>query len=102
MLSPKLLESLRSHWRAMRPKAWLFEGEVPGYPVAAHTVEQACQRTHQVVGVHKPVTPHSFRHAFAVHLLEAGTDIRPLRPVGYARIGDRWRLVRQAPIPGTV
>ncbi len=50
MLSPKLLENLRSYWRTVRPKAWLFEGEVPGYPVAAHAVEQACQKTHQAAG----------------------------------------------------
>ena len=97
MLSPKLLESLRSHWRAMRPKAWLFEGEVPGYPVAAHTVEQACQKTHQVVGIHKPVTPHSFRHAFAVHLLEAGTDIRTIQLLlGHRSLATTARYLRIA------
>jgi integrase/recombinase XerD len=97
MLSPKLLEDLRGYWRAMRPKAWLFEGEVPGYPVTAHTVEQACRKTHQVAGIHKPVTPHSFRHAFAVHLLEAGTDIRTIQLLlGHRSLTTTARYLRIA------
>jgi integrase/recombinase XerD len=87
MLSPKLLESLRSYWRAMRPKAWLFEGEVPGYPVTTHTVEQACQRTHQVAGIHKPVTPHSFRHASAYYTTFPTLFILKTIGLGQARSG---------------
>jgi len=30
MLSPKLLEALRSYYRAVRPNGWLFEGDVSG------------------------------------------------------------------------
>ena len=35
MLSPKLLETLRSYWRAVRPKGWLFEG--PDQSIRLHT-----------------------------------------------------------------
>src|ERR1700735_3741552 len=28
MLSPQLLETLRNYWRAVRPKSWLFEGDI--------------------------------------------------------------------------
>ena len=97
MLSPKLLETLRSHWRTTRPKQWLFEGQVPGYPVSAHTVEEACQRTHRIAGIHKPVTPHSFRHAFAVHLLESGTDVRTIQLLlGHRSLATTARYLRIA------
>jgi site-specific recombinase XerD len=32
MLSPQLLELLSAYWRAMRPKEWLFPGDVAGQP----------------------------------------------------------------------
>jgi len=41
MLSPKLLETLRSYFRAVRPKGWLFEGDVSGHPINRSSVELA-------------------------------------------------------------
>jgi site-specific recombinase XerD len=79
MLSTKLLETLRSYWRAIRPKGWLFEGDVPGQPITRNAVALVCQKTRRIAGIRKPVTPHSLRHAFAVHLLESGTDVRTIQ-----------------------
>jgi integrase/recombinase XerD len=78
MLSPKLLDTLRDYWRIERPKQWLF----PGYldqPITRHAVGVACREAQRRSGLAKPVTPHSLRHAFAVHLLEAGTDVRTIQ-----------------------
>ncbi len=79
MLSPKLLETLRSYWRAVRPKGWLFDGDLSGQPISRNAVEMACRKAHQLCGIRKPISPHSMRHAFAVHLLESGTDVRTIQ-----------------------
>jgi len=43
MLSPRLLEILRNHWRAVRPKEWLFPGVRDDRPITKDAVEAACQ-----------------------------------------------------------
>ncbi|RJT35002.1 integrase [Mesorhizobium waimense] len=79
MLSPKLLATLRSYWKVLRPKAWLFPGDRPGQPITRHAVAHACAKARDLSGLSKPVTPHSLRHAFAVHLLETGADVRTIQ-----------------------
>ena len=79
MLSPKLLETLRSWWRAVKPKPWLFPGDIPGGHIHREAVELACQKAQRCCGIAKPITPHSMRHAFACHLLESGTDVRTIQ-----------------------
>lgn len=49
MLSPKLLETLRSYWRAVRPTGeWLFKGDIAGHPITASSVEVACQQARRL------------------------------------------------------
>jgi len=97
MLSPQLLETLRSYWRAVRPKGWLFEGDVSGQPINRSAVEQACQKARRLSGIRKPITPHSLRHAFAVHLLESGTDVRTIQLLlGHRSLATTARYLRIA------
>ena len=79
MLSPRLLDDLRSYWKVTRPKEWLFPGDIPGQPISRHAVGLACEKAHRASGITKPITPHSLRHAFATHLLESGTDVRRIQ-----------------------
>ena len=97
MLSPKLLEILRDWWRRERPTAWLFPGDRPGRPITRSAVEQACEKAHRRSRIPKPVTPHSMRPAFAVHLLEAGTDVRTIQLLlGHRSLATTARYLRIA------
>jgi integrase/recombinase XerD len=97
MLSPKLLETLRIYWRTRRPKEWLFPGDHPAQPITRGAVDQACEKALRLSGLSKPVTPHCLRHAFAVHLLEAGTDVRTIQLLlGHRSLATTARYLRIA------
>jgi integrase/recombinase XerD len=85
MLSPKLLAMLREYWRRAHPGEWLFPGGKLGQPISPLTVDFTCRQVRERCGIGKPVTPHSLRYAFAIHLLEAGTDLRTIQ----LRLGHR-------------
>ena len=78
-LSPKLLELLRTYWRTVRPQEWLFPGQVPNQPLGREAVGQAITHASQRAGLRKDPSPHSLRHAYAVHLLEAGANLRKIQ-----------------------
>jgi integrase/recombinase XerD len=78
-LSPKLLELLRTYWRQVRPKDWLFPGQNPEQPLGREAVGQAVTLAARRAGLTKKPSPHCLRHSFAVHLLEAGTDLRKIQ-----------------------
>ena len=98
MLSPKLLETLRQYWRSVRPAGgWLFEGDVSGQPITRKAVSLACQKARRLSGIRKPISPHSMRHAFAVHLLESGTDVRTIQLLlGHRSLATTARYLRIA------
>ncbi len=82
MLSPVLLDTLREHWRRLKPKVWLFPGgryHNAAQPIVPTTVWNACSLAAQRAGLEKRVHPHTLRHCFATHLLEAGTDLRTIQ-----------------------
>ena len=97
MLSPKLLEILRQWWRQERPQLWLFPGRIPGRHITRGAVEDACEEALQRCRSSKPVTPHTMRHCFAVHLLEQGTDVRTIQLLlGHRSLATTARYLRIA------
>jgi site-specific recombinase XerD len=77
MLSPRLLEILREYWRARRPQGdFLFPGQPPTRPISTKAISAAVLAAACQAGIGKRVSPHTLRHCFATHMLEAGIDVR--------------------------
>jgi integrase/recombinase XerD len=82
-LSPALLEILREYWRWRKPTLYLFPTRTYrrrlDQPISDKTVWIACSEAARRAGISKRVTPHTLRHSWATHLLEAGTDLRTIQ-----------------------
>ena len=97
LLSSRLLEELRVYWRCARPQPWLFPSQRGGQPVSISCAQRVYENAKRQAGVHKRGGIHALRHAFATHLLEAGTDLHTIqRLLGHRHLGTPMRYFHLA------
>jgi integrase/recombinase XerD len=79
MLSPPLLDLLRTYWKASRSQGWLFPGRNPVNALTTRQLNRVCHTAAEAAGIDKRVSMHTLRHSFATHLLEQKVDIRVIQ-----------------------
>ena len=108
VLSERLLLELRRCWKTYRPQVYLIEGKRAGRPIAATSIQRAFRAACQKAGILKHVTPRSLRHAFATHLVEAGTRLQAVQALlghqslntttVYAHLAKTWLAEVKSPL----
>lgn len=75
-VSEKVIEMLRTYYKAYRPKVWLFEGQVKGTAYSAESLSKVLKNAIKRAGITRNASLHWLRHSYATHLLESGVDLR--------------------------
>ncbi len=81
----------------LRENVWLLEGKRDvrspvflnknGGPITARSIERMMKKYVLFCGLNAELTPHSLRHSFATHLLDAGADLRSVQELlGHASL----------------
>lgn len=94
------LEILEKYWKTHGHPVWLFPGPAPAsvawatvaQPVHESNVQKAMKQAVRLSGINKNATPHTLRHSWATHLLEAGVNIRLIqRWLGHTSLSTTMR-----------
>ena len=80
ILSRRNLDLLTEYWfQCGKPRGILFPNKFTGGYLTVSTLEQVMRRSVRDAELPSGATPHSLRHSFATHLMEAGVDSRTIQ-----------------------
>lgn len=80
ILSRRNLDILTQYWfENGRPRGILFPNQFTGNYLTVSSVQQVMRRSVAAAGLPVKATPHSLRHSFATHLMEAGVEQRSIQ-----------------------
>jgi len=97
LLSERLLTELRAYWREAHPRPWLFPTRDGRRPMHIGTAQKIYYTVKARAQITKSGGIHALRHAFATHLLEAGTDLRTIQALlGHRHITTTMRYLHLA------
>lgn len=75
VMPDQLIPVLRTYYKVYRPQAYLFNGEKIGSSWKMRSAQMAIKNAAKRAGITKAVTAHVFRHCYATHHLEHGTNL---------------------------
>ena len=76
LLARRAVDAVAVYRRAYPTGPWLFPGGRRDRHLTTRSVQRVVERSARAAGIAKNVSPHTLRHSFATHLLEAGTNLR--------------------------
>jgi site-specific recombinase XerD len=99
ILSPRVLAILREYWKVRRPPGpLLFPGRGKDPALTRNAVRKVLKKAAAEVLPGRTVTPHTLRHSFATHLLDAGTDLRAVQTLlGHAHLQSTSAYLHLSP-----
>ncbi len=75
LLSVTITDQLLAYIGQYKPKYWVFEGQTGGR-YSSTRIQRIIKVASAKARINRNITAHTFRHSFATHLLEQGTDLR--------------------------
>jgi site-specific recombinase XerD len=94
-IPPSVITILRQYYVRKKPQIYLFNGRAKGIPMSSSAVQMSIRIARKRAKILKQVSTHTFRHSYATHHLESGTNIVYLqRQMGHKHLKTTARYIQ--------